>query len=189
MARNAEKAQSMLYRFREAKAAELAGDKGIGRRGGAGGAGGVDTIPKAEKVRGELIADITAKISRMHDPTLTDAQLREMNDHINRAMDRKYGMERRIMALGGPDLRVRGGCVGVACLPIIGRWARSSLIIATPTPPHIIVPPTPLRITTSTEAQSQFHHRGQGGPGDSGLPLLWACPTLARDQGTLSAGW
>ncbi|KAI8082481.1 pre-mRNA-splicing factor ISY1 [Gilbertella persicaria] len=101
MARNEEKAQSMLYRFREAQAAELGLGKPRVRRPAF--AGAVDTIAEAEKWRKDLLSEVSRKIAKIQDVGLSDYQVRDLNDDINRLMGQKYHWEKRIKELGGPD--------------------------------------------------------------------------------------
>ncbi|CAO0790801.1 unnamed protein product [Mucor circinelloides] len=101
MARNEEKAQSMLYRFREAQAAELGGGKMRLRRPGF--AGVVNTVQEAEKWRRDILSEISRKISKIQDVSLSDYQVRDLNDDINKLMGQKYHWERRIKELGGAD--------------------------------------------------------------------------------------
>jgi hypothetical protein len=64
MARNQEKAQSMLYRFREAEMAELGLSQQDKRPPHTKLA---TTLAEAEKWRGQVIREITRKVSRIHD--------------------------------------------------------------------------------------------------------------------------
>ncbi|KAJ3375797.1 NineTeen Complex (NTC) component [Allomyces arbusculus] len=100
MARNQEKAQSMLYRFREAEMAEL-GLSGRDKRPPH--TRMVENVHDAERWRGQVIGEITRKVTRIHDPVLTDAQIRDLNDDINKLFKEKWMWERRIQELGGPD--------------------------------------------------------------------------------------
>ncbi|KAI9223623.1 Isy1-like splicing factor [Blastocladiella britannica] len=109
MARNQEKAQSMLFRFRAAQMAEL-------------GLSGTDkrpphtamalTLPEAERWRGQVVREITRKVSRIHDILLTDTQIREVNDEINKLGKEKWMWERRVQELGGPDYTRQGRRIG-----------------------------------------------------------------------------
>ncbi|KAF9120305.1 NineTeen Complex (NTC) component, partial [Linnemannia schmuckeri] len=65
MARNEEKAQSMLYRFREAKNAELGGSKVQQRRPFR--VSEVTSLTEAEKWRRNTIGDISRKMSKIQD--------------------------------------------------------------------------------------------------------------------------
>ncbi|CAK5274483.1 unnamed protein product [Mycena citricolor] len=103
MARNQEKAQSMLYRFREAQAAEL----GLGTR--------ADRRPKmasacknmreCERWRGELLREISRKVAKIQDAGLGDYELRDLNDEINKLMREKRHWENQIVALGGANYK------------------------------------------------------------------------------------
>ncbi|ETN41886.1 uncharacterized protein HMPREF1541_03825 [Cyphellophora europaea CBS 101466] len=107
MARNSEKAQSMLYRFRASQAAEsgLLPTSGT-RRPKAPST--VATIPACEKFRGQILRDVSRKITKIQDESLSDFQIRDLNDEINKLMKEKWGWERRIRELGGPNY-MRGG--------------------------------------------------------------------------------
>ncbi|KAG6836798.1 hypothetical protein H0H93_003044 [Arthromyces matolae] len=76
MARNEEKAQSMLYRFREAQAAEL----GLGTQ--------ADRRPRMASASG-----------------LSDYEVRDLNDEINNILRDKSHWENQIVALGGVNYR------------------------------------------------------------------------------------
>ncbi|KAG5458599.1 MAG: Isy1-like splicing factor [Olpidium bornovanus] len=120
MARNEEKAQSMLYRFREAKNAELGIRTGPERRPKL--ALEVNQLSDAERWRQQVIRDISRKVSKIQDGEerekeqalagLSDYQVRDLNDEINKLMREKNHWERRIVELGGPDYFV--GFVGAA---------------------------------------------------------------------------
>ena len=111
MARNSEKAQSMLYRFRASQAAE----SGLlptssTRRPKAPST--IATIPACEKFRGQILRDVSRKITKIQDESLSDFQIRDLNDEINKLMKEKWGWERRIRELGGPNyMRGAGGVV------------------------------------------------------------------------------
>ncbi|KAK4102218.1 Isy1-like splicing factor [Parathielavia hyrcaniae] len=109
MARNSEKAQSMLFRFREAQAADLGIiDAGRSRRPRA--ITEQDSIPACEKWRGQVLKDISRKVSRIQDPALSDYQIRDLNDEINKLMREKHMWEVQIRNLGGPNyMRSAGG--------------------------------------------------------------------------------
>ncbi|KAJ3096647.1 NineTeen Complex (NTC) component [Phlyctochytrium planicorne] len=102
MARNEEKAQSMLYRFREAQAFEL-GVKKFEKRPAS--ANMVDDAKEAEKWRNHLLREITRKVAKIQDSTLSEHDIRDLNDNINKLMREKKAWEYRIKELGGPDLR------------------------------------------------------------------------------------
>ncbi|KAJ1729238.1 NineTeen Complex (NTC) component [Coemansia biformis] len=106
MARNQEKAQSMLYRFREAQSVELGLAKPKERRPHL--ASQVGTLDEAEKWRRDVIRDISRSVSRIHDLSLPEPQIRELNDEINRLLRSKNHWEARVLELGGPDYRKVG---------------------------------------------------------------------------------
>ncbi|KAL7754324.1 NineTeen Complex (NTC) component [Sorochytrium milnesiophthora] len=100
MARNEEKAQSMLYRFREAEMAELGLSTSERRPTHTHKA---TNIPQAEKWRGQVIRDISRKVTRIQDAGLSEPQVRDLNDEINKLFKEKWMWEKRIHELGGPD--------------------------------------------------------------------------------------
>ncbi|KAG7421406.1 Pre-mRNA-splicing factor ISY1 [Fusarium oxysporum f. sp. rapae] len=107
MARNSEKAQSMLFRFREAQAADL-GIIDAGRTRRPKLITEVSAIPACEKWRGQVLKEISRKMSRIQDPILSDYQIRDLNDEINKLMREKHMWEIQIRNLGGPNY-MRGG--------------------------------------------------------------------------------
>jgi len=110
MARNSEKAQSMLFRFREAQAADLGIiDAGRSRRPKM--ITEVMAIPACEKWRGQVLKEISRKVSKIQDPSLSDFMIRDLNDEINKAMREKHMWEVQIRNLGGPNYMRGGGKV------------------------------------------------------------------------------
>lgn len=63
-----------------------------------------DSVGEAEKWRRELVRDITKKISAIHNASLGEHRIRELNDEINKLMSKKHQWEKRINELGGKDL-------------------------------------------------------------------------------------
>ncbi|KAJ2356321.1 NineTeen Complex (NTC) component [Coemansia sp. RSA 2618] len=106
MARNQEKAQSMLYRFREAQSLEAGHSKPKTRRPHL--ASLADTLEDAEKWRRDVIREISRNVSQIHDMSLPETQIRELNDDINRLLRTKSHWEARVLELGGPDHRKVG---------------------------------------------------------------------------------
>ncbi|KAF9894575.1 NineTeen Complex (NTC) component [Aspergillus nanangensis] len=102
MARNSEKAQSMLFRFRAQQAAEI-GIIDIGRARRPKGITSVDSIPSCEKWRGQVLKEISRKVSRIQELSLSDYQIRDLNDEINKLMREKWTWEMQIRNLGGPN--------------------------------------------------------------------------------------
>ncbi|KAG8692838.1 NineTeen Complex (NTC) component [Ceratobasidium sp. 394] len=103
MARNEEKAQSMLYRFREAQAAEL----GLAQKGDKRPrmASACKSLRDCERWRGEILREISRKVSKIQDAGLSDYEVRDLNDEINRLMREKRHWENQIVALGGANYR------------------------------------------------------------------------------------
>ncbi|TFY52665.1 hypothetical protein EVG20_g10453, partial [Dentipellis fragilis] len=103
MARNEEKAQSMLYRFREAQAAEL----GLGTRSDRRPrmASACKSLRDCERWRGEILREISRKVSKIQDAGLSDYEVRDLNDDINKLMREKRHWENQIVALGGANYR------------------------------------------------------------------------------------
>ncbi|OBT57034.1 pre-mRNA-splicing factor ISY1 [Pseudogymnoascus sp. 24MN13] len=102
MARNSEKAQSMLFRFREAQAADLGIlDAGRSRRPKL--ITSETSIPSCEKWRGQVLKEISRKVSKIQDQALSDFMIRDMIDEINKAMREKHMWEVQIRNLGGPN--------------------------------------------------------------------------------------
>ncbi|TFK75539.1 Isy1-like splicing factor [Pluteus cervinus] len=103
MARNEEKAQSMLYRFREAQAAEL----GLGTRADKRPrmASACKSLRECERWRGEILREISRKVSKIQDSGLTDYEVRDLNDEINKLLREKRHWENQIVALGGANYR------------------------------------------------------------------------------------
>ncbi|KAG6331017.1 hypothetical protein ID866_8072 [Astraeus odoratus] len=102
-ARNEEKAQSMLYRFREAQAAEL----GLGTRADRRPkmASACKSLRECERWRGEILREISRKVSKIQDSGLTDYEVRDLNDEINKLLREKRHWENQIIALGGANYR------------------------------------------------------------------------------------
>ncbi|KAF4122912.1 pre-mRNA-splicing factor ISY1 [Geosmithia morbida] len=107
MARNSEKAQSMLFRFREAQAAEL-GIVDVGRSRRPRRITEVETVPACEKWRGQVVKEISRKMTRIQESALSNFQIRDLNDEINKLMREKHMWEVQIRNLGGPNY-MRGG--------------------------------------------------------------------------------
>ncbi|KAF1834887.1 Isy1-like splicing factor [Decorospora gaudefroyi] len=109
MARNSEKAHSMLFRFRAAQAAE-AGIIDISRTRRPKLITSVTSIPVCEKWRGQVLKEISRKVTKIQDDALSDYQIRDLNDEINKLMREKHMWEHQIRGLGGPNY-MRGGRV------------------------------------------------------------------------------
>lgn len=106
-ARNSEKAQSMLFRFRAAQAADL-GILDMSRTRRPKAITSITAIPVCEKWRGQVLKEISRKVSRIQEAALSDFQIRDLNDEINKLMREKWMWEMQIKELGGPNY-MRGG--------------------------------------------------------------------------------
>ena len=114
----------MLYRFREAQAAEL----GLGTRSDRRPrmASACKSLRECERWRGEILREISRKVSKIQDGLsflccpvqnqcvqfysprtagLTDYEVRDLNDEINKLMREKRHWENQIIALGGANYR------------------------------------------------------------------------------------
>lgn len=100
----------MLFRFREAQQAEL-GIIDAGRTRRPKMITEVSSIPSCEKWRGQVLKEISRKVSKIQDPSLSDFMIRDLNDEINKAMREKYMWEVQIKNLGGPNYMRGGGKV------------------------------------------------------------------------------
>lgn len=92
----------MLFRFRASQAADLGIiDAGRARRPKA--ITSVTTIPVCEKWRGQVLKEISRKVSKIQEMSLSDYQIRDLNDEINKLMREKWVWEKQIRELGGPN--------------------------------------------------------------------------------------
>jgi pre-mRNA-splicing factor ISY1 len=99
----------MLFRFSAAQAAEQ-GIVDLSRAKRPRAITTVDSIPACEKWRGQVLKEISRKVTKIQDSALSDFQIRDLNDDINKLMREKYVWELRIRDLGGPNY-MRGGRV------------------------------------------------------------------------------
>ena len=112
----------MLYRFREAQAAEL----GLGTRSDRRPrmASSCKSLRECERWRGEILREVSRKVSKIQDGVchceqfflysitqwsllagLTDYEVRDLNDEINKLLREKRHWENQIVALGGANYR------------------------------------------------------------------------------------
>jgi pre-mRNA-splicing factor ISY1 len=99
MARNEEKAQSMLNRFVQGKIDALRGPKE--KRPYL--ASLCETLPEAERWRNQILGEVAKNVSMIQNTSLGEFKIRDMNDHINKLLREKRHWERRIVELGGPN--------------------------------------------------------------------------------------
>ncbi|EGG24649.1 ISY1-like protein [Cavenderia fasciculata] len=98
MARNEEKAQSMLNRFLRMKDDE---DKVQKKRPYLSSL--CDNLREAEQWRLQIVREISKKITDIQNETLGEYKTRDLNDEINKLVREKHHWERRIIELGGPN--------------------------------------------------------------------------------------
>ncbi|KAI5672641.1 hypothetical protein M9H77_13005 [Catharanthus roseus] len=99
MARNEEKAQSMLNRFIAMKAEEKKKPKE--RRPYL--ASECRDLAEADKWRQQIMREIGRKVAEIQNEGLGEHRLRDLNDEINKLIREKGHWERRIIELGGPN--------------------------------------------------------------------------------------
>ena len=92
----------MLFRFRAAQAADL-GILDTSRTRRPKAITSVTSIPVCEKWRGQCLKEISRKVTKIQDDSLSDFQIRDLNDEINKLMKEKWMWERQIRELGGPN--------------------------------------------------------------------------------------
>lgn len=98
MARNEEKAQSMLSRYLQTQTSTRSRNQ---RRPHL--ATLCDDLDEALKWRLQVLSDIRRKISEIQDANLDATQTRDLNDLINKLLRERKHWDRRIVALGGPN--------------------------------------------------------------------------------------
>lgn len=104
MARNEEKAQSMLARFRANKRLELEGE--AERRPYL--ATECSDVKQCERWRNQIIKEVAKGIATIQNAGLGEYRIRDLNDEINKKMREKRHWEDRILDLGGPNYRKIG---------------------------------------------------------------------------------
>lgn len=100
----------MLFRFRESQQADL-GIIDVGRTRRPRAITEVTSITTCEKWRGQVLKEISRKVSKIQEPSLSDFMIRDLNDEINKAMKEKWMWETQIRNLGGPNYMRGGGKV------------------------------------------------------------------------------
>ncbi|ODV63956.1 Isy1p [Ascoidea rubescens DSM 1968] len=102
MSRNSEKAQSLLFKYQEFKALEK-GYININRLKRPRNVKSVKDLKLSEKWRNQVLGEISRKITLIQDEMLSDYQIRDLNDEINKLMREKLAWEYHIKEIGGPD--------------------------------------------------------------------------------------
>eukprot|EP01117_Protostelium_nocturnum_P018583 TRINITY_DN7801_c0_g4_i1.p1 TRINITY_DN7801_c0_g4~~TRINITY_DN7801_c0_g4_i1.p1 ORF type:complete len:255 (-),score=74.26 TRINITY_DN7801_c0_g4_i1:137-901(-) len=115
MARNEEKAQSMLNRWLAYKREEESGRVKKGRPGSQPRllgpsrrpalASNCNTVQDCEKWRMEILREVGRKVMEIQNDSLGEQKIRDLNDEINKLLREKGHWERRIIELGGPNYR------------------------------------------------------------------------------------
>jgi len=100
MARNAEKAQTMLARFMRYKDYERSGGPATRRPHLAE---ECDNLTEANKWRAQIIREIKRGVAEIQNASLGEHKIRDLNDKINRLFREKKHWERRIRDLGGAN--------------------------------------------------------------------------------------
>jgi pre-mRNA-splicing factor ISY1 len=108
MARNEEKAMSMLNRWLRVQSGEEFRKEE--RRPFL--ASQCETLAEAEKWRRQILTEISKKVSEIQNPGLGEFKIRDLNDLINKLVREKGHWEKRILELGGPNyMKVKTGIV------------------------------------------------------------------------------
>lgn len=92
----------MLYRFRAQQAADM-GIIDVTRTRRPKAITSIDAVPTCERWRGQVLKEVSRKVSRIQEPSLSDYQIRDLNDEINKLMREKWAWEMQIKNLGGPN--------------------------------------------------------------------------------------
>lgn len=100
MARNQEKAQSMLNRFLAVQHGTVGGTRRDRRPDVVT---EVTTIHDAEKWRNQVVREISRKIVEVQNGGLGEPNIRDLNDSLNDLIKKKKSWERRLLELGGRD--------------------------------------------------------------------------------------
>jgi len=100
----------MLFRFRAYQASSL-GIVDVTRTRRPKAISIQENVPVCEKWRGQVLKEISRKVSKIQDPSLSDYQLRDINDELNKLFKEKWQWEMRIRELGGPNYMRGGGRV------------------------------------------------------------------------------
>jgi pre-mRNA-splicing factor ISY1 len=64
-----------------------------------------DSLVDAEKIRRDILKELTRKGTQIQNANLGEFKIRELNDEINKLMGRKFYWEKRIRELGGTDFK------------------------------------------------------------------------------------
>ncbi len=64
---------------------------------------GQTSLQACERWRGQVLREVSRKVSRIQDSSLSDYQIRDLNDEINKLMREKHMWEVQIRGLHGPN--------------------------------------------------------------------------------------
>ncbi|GBE59846.1 member RAS oncogene family protein [Babesia ovata] len=103
MARNSEKANSMLNRWLRLKSGLSAHDTNLMRRPRH--TSEVEDVRTAEHWRNMVVKDVMISISRIQNASLGEFAIRDLNDEINRLIGLRKRWDERVIELGGADQR------------------------------------------------------------------------------------
>lgn len=123
MSRNSDKANTVLFRYQEQQA-EAQGHVDYNSTQRPRSVQRAGTLKEAEAWRKQVVQEISQKVLKIQDPVLSDYQLRDLNDEINKLMRERGAWEYRIKELGGPDYRGTnnaGGAVMIRGYRYYGR--------------------------------------------------------------------
>jgi pre-mRNA-splicing factor ISY1 len=101
MARPAEKARAMLNKWVAMRDGEEKSKPSFKRRPHL--ASECEHLSDAERYRGQIVREITDKISKIQNPALPEHEIRDLNDAINKLQREKFHWNKRIYHLGGLD--------------------------------------------------------------------------------------
>ncbi|QEU62416.1 Isy1 [Kluyveromyces lactis] len=108
MSRNVNKANSVLVRYQELQAAEIGGYQDFSRLKRPTRINKVTKLDEALRWRNELVKEIGQRVTQIHDPSLNESQITEINDELNKLFQEKGRWDFHIRnKLKGPDLKKR----------------------------------------------------------------------------------
>ncbi|CDO91776.1 unnamed protein product [Kluyveromyces dobzhanskii CBS 2104] len=108
MSRNVNKANSVLVRYQELQAAEAGGYQDFSRLKRPTRINKITKLDEALRWRSELVKEIGQRITEIHDPSLNEHQITEINDELNNLFQEKSRWDFHIKnKLKGPDLKNR----------------------------------------------------------------------------------
>ncbi|AAS53734.1 AFR363Wp [Eremothecium gossypii ATCC 10895] len=106
MSRNVDKANSVLARYQELVAENTSGYKDYSRFKRPTAVHRISNLEEAQRWRAEVVKDIGNKVTQIHDPSLNEMQIEDINNELNRLFQEKMRWESHIRRnLRGPDYR------------------------------------------------------------------------------------